>query len=58
MKRPLILTIGRVLLLLIVLSFALILASCSTAPKAPDPFDTLLMEAAREMFKDTNSPQP
>lgn len=58
MNRSLIISIGRLLLLFIVLSFALILASCSTAPKAPDPFDTLLMEAAREMFKAPNSTQP
>jgi hypothetical protein len=44
-------------LLLVILS-ALCCASCSTAPKAPDPFDTLLLEAAREMFKDTQFPQP
>jgi hypothetical protein len=36
----------------------LFLASCSSGPKVPDPFDTLMIEAAREMFKDTTFDQP
>jgi hypothetical protein len=36
----------------------LFLASCSTGPKVPDPFDVMMMEAAREMFKDTTFDQP
>lgn len=41
MKRSLIITIGRVLLLLIVLSFALILASCSSVAVTRLPNGTL-----------------
>lgn len=36
----------------------LFLASCASGPKVPDPFDVMMMEAAREMFKDTTFEQP
>lgn len=31
---------------------AMLLSSCQTAPRAPDPFDTMLGEAAASMFRD------
>lgn len=36
----------------------LFLASCETGPKVPDPFDVMMMEAAKEMFKDSDFEQP
>jgi hypothetical protein len=43
------------ILVTLIAAFVCVLAcaSCSTIPKAPDPFDTMLGEAAASMFRDT-----
>lgn len=51
-------TIKRKLCVLGVAMGCLFLASCATGPKVPDPFDVMMLEAAREMFKDSDFDQP